>query len=128
MYRNLIQQSYTPHELRTPAQPNAASGGMNHYTTKPIPSVSTPLEVYCAPSSTYVPYQVTSPQDTTGSTQHHSPGYTIVDKTPMGDVNVYMQSPNNGSQQLEAIAVRTTTTTRKTTILSPIPKRPYTVV
>ncbi|CAJ0602080.1 unnamed protein product [Cylicocyclus nassatus] len=128
MPQSSAQRSHSPHDPRTTAQPNVTSGGMNHYTTKPTPSASVPLEVYCAPSTTYVPYQVTSPNDTTGSTQHHSPGYTMVDKTPTGDVNIYMHSPNNGGQQLKAIAVRTTTTTRKTTILSPVPKRPYTVV
>ncbi|KHJ75752.1 hypothetical protein OESDEN_24632 [Oesophagostomum dentatum] len=67
--------------------------------------------------------------DVLGSTQYLSPGYTMVDKTQMDDVNMRLQpSPNAAGRQLEAIAVRTTTTTRRTTVLSPVPKRPYTVV
>ncbi|VDM66059.1 unnamed protein product [Strongylus vulgaris] len=57
----------SPHNVRTPLQPEGTDvGGMNHYTTKPTVSLSLPLEVYCAPSTTYIPYRVTSPNDTSG--------------------------------------------------------------
>ncbi|KAK6750085.1 hypothetical protein RB195_002212 [Necator americanus] len=100
---------------------------MNIYTGKPTSPL--PLEVYCAPSATYVPYRVTSPYDTSGSTQYISPNYTMVDKAQMDETDrIRLQTSPNANGQLEAITVRTTTTTRRTTVFSPIPKPPYTIV
>ncbi|KAL6740250.1 hypothetical protein Aduo_013623 [Ancylostoma duodenale] len=120
-----------PHTSQTSLQPQTsivAEGNMNIYTGKPTSPL--PLEVYCAPSATYVPYRVSTPHDTSGSTQHLSPGYTMVDKSQVDDLErMRLQtSPNGVPGQLEAVTVRTTTTTRRTTVLSPIPKRPYTIV
>ncbi|KAK5972740.1 hypothetical protein GCK32_010555, partial [Trichostrongylus colubriformis] len=92
-------------------------------------AASHPLEIYCGPSSTYVPYTVSSPNDRPMSTQF-SPNYTMVESSHENAVMKVPPQPsfNEAGQQLEAITVRTTTTTRRTTVLSPTLNRPYTIV
>ncbi|VDO26901.1 unnamed protein product [Haemonchus placei] len=84
-------------QMSLQSPPPSVQNKMNNYREKLVSPQ--PLEIYCGPSSTYVPYTVSSPHER-----------------------------SEAGQQLEAITVRTTTTTRRTTVLSPIPKRPYTVV
>ncbi|WKY05228.1 hypothetical protein Q1695_005891 [Nippostrongylus brasiliensis] len=85
-----------------------------------------PLEIYCPPSATYVPYTVTSPYEKRAS----SPGYSLIERGPSDDTIRILPQPtlNDAGQQIEAITVRTTTTTRRTTVLSPVQRPPYTIV
>ncbi|KAK6012766.1 hypothetical protein OSTOST_22059, partial [Ostertagia ostertagi] len=59
-----------------------------------------PLEIYCGPSSTYLPYMVSSPQDRPASTQF-SPNYAMVENGhENGVMKVLPQSSYNGYYQL----------------------------
>nr|CDJ80841.1 unnamed protein product [Haemonchus contortus] len=119
-----IQES----QMSLQSPPPSVQNKVNNYREKVVSPQ--PLEIYCGPSSTYVPYTVSSPHERSASTQLASPSYTLIESGHDNGTMKVLPRPmfNEAGQQLEAITVRTTTTTRRTTILSPIPKRPYTVV
>ncbi|PIO59960.1 hypothetical protein TELCIR_18560 [Teladorsagia circumcincta] len=52
-----------------------------------------PLEIYCGPSSTYLPYMVSSPQDRPASTQF-SPNYTMVENGHENGVMKVLPQPS----------------------------------
>ncbi|KAK6045641.1 hypothetical protein COOONC_16855 [Cooperia oncophora] len=52
-----------------------------------------PLEIYCGPSSTYLPYMVSSPNERPASTQF-SPNYTMVESGPENGVMKVLPQPS----------------------------------